>query len=105
MALFSFVSVISCQDLDPQCSDYAKHCRYANVKERCPLTCKQCGTLLATALYLNIPKISPGLIFGPWAYICPKAFCGKVIFSGEGLILLGGGLLLEGILRFKMGWA
>ena len=36
----------------------------------------------------------------PWAYICSKG-CLLGLFSGE--LIFGGGLLLEGILRFKMG--
>ena len=45
--------------------------------------------------YRKIPMISPGLIF------VQKAFFGGLIFGGA---YFRRGLLLEGILRFKMGW-
>ena len=44
-------------------------------------------------VYRKIPIISPGLIF---------VFFGALIFVGASFWW---GLLLEGILRFKMGWA
>ena len=47
-------------------------------------------------IYRIIPIIIPGLIF------VQKAFYGELIFRGA---YLPRGLLLEGILRFEMGWA
>ena len=44
----------------------------------------------------------------PWAYICSKGFFAGLIiifFLGGGGAHFQRGLLLEGILRFKMGWA
>ena len=38
----------------------------------------------------------------PWAYICSKGVFAGLIF---GRAYFRRGLLLEGILRFKMGWA
>ena len=38
----------------------------------------------------------------PWSYICSKGCFAKLIFGGA---YFWRGLLLEGILRFKMGWA
>ena len=46
--------------------------------------------------YRKIPIISPGLIFVQKAFLMG-------LFSGEAKFRRG--LLLEGILRFKMGWA
>ena len=37
-----------------------------------------------------------------WAYICSKSFFAGLIFGGP---YFQRGLFLEGILRFKMGWA
>ena len=38
----------------------------------------------------------------PWAYICSKGLFAGLIF---GRAYFRRGLLLEGVLRFKMGWA
>ena len=46
--------------------------------------------------YHKIPIISPGLIFVQKAVLLS-------LFSGE--LIFGEAYLLEGILRFKMGWA
>lgn len=35
-----------CKDLDSKCSvQYATYCSYDNVKQQCPLTCNQCGSI------------------------------------------------------------
>ena len=47
-------------------------------------------------LYRKIPIISPG------AYICSKGLFVEFIFGGA---YFRRGVSLEGILRFKMGWA
>ena len=52
-------------------------------------------TILLRCIYHKIPIINPGLIFVQKA-VLPGLFFGGAYFWR--------GLLLEGILRFKMGW-
>ena len=61
---------------------------------------------LYNKLNKNVLQISTGRTANsnnkPWAYICPKGFCGGLIL-GEAYFQKS--LLSDRVLHFKMGWA